>query len=243
MPLDLRCPGCGRTLRIGDEHAGRQVRCPACQQITTAPGLSTTGRSLPGETAEQTWHMRTPEGSTYGPATWQEVRNWAAEGRVEADCELSQSAGGPWRRASEFLPGLEKAQAKTEVLTQPARYPWMNSAHAVEPGGLSQATAPAFSSLAGYQPPAIPGRYYVPHRGGLILVLGLLGFMISCPIFSLIAWVMGSHDLREIRAGRMDPSGEGLTQAGQIMGMVLSLLWIAGALLMLGLIALAAIFG
>ena len=31
---------------------------------------------------------------------------------------------------------------------------------------------------------------------------------------------MGSTDLKEIRAGRMDPSGQGMTQAGMIIGIV-----------------------
>jgi hypothetical protein len=31
---------------------------------------------------------------------------------------------------------------------------------------------------------------------------------------------MGTNDLREIRAGRMDPEGEGQTQAGRICGII-----------------------
>jgi len=31
---------------------------------------------------------------------------------------------------------------------------------------------------------------------------------------------MGNNDMREIDAGRMDPTGRGLTQAGKICGMV-----------------------
>ena len=58
-----------------------------------------------------------------------------------------------------------------------------------------------------------------PHRGGIILALGILG-IVCCFICGIIAWVMGSNDLREMAAGRMDPSGEGLTQAGKICGIV-----------------------
>ena len=73
-------------------------------------------------------------------------------------------------------------------------------------------------------------------------MLGLLGFM-SCPIFSLMAWVMGSHDLAEMRAGRMDRSGEGLTQAGQVLGMILSMICIAGCVLVLFIFLFAAVAG
>jgi hypothetical protein len=66
-----------------------------------------------------------------------------------------------------------------------------------------------------------------PHRGTLILVLGILG-IVCCFICGIIAWVMGSGDLREMAAGRMDPSGQGITQAGKICGMVGVILWIIG---------------
>jgi hypothetical protein len=58
-----------------------------------------------------------------------------------------------------------------------------------------------------------------PHRGGIILALGILG-IVCCFICGIIAWVMGNNDLREMTAGRMDPSGHGLTQAGKICGIV-----------------------
>ena len=58
-----------------------------------------------------------------------------------------------------------------------------------------------------------------PHRGTIVLVLGILGLVV-CPICGIIAWVMGTTDLREMEAGRMDPSGQGLTKAGKICGMI-----------------------
>jgi len=58
-----------------------------------------------------------------------------------------------------------------------------------------------------------------PHRGVVVLVLGILG-LVLCVICGIIAWVMGNSDLREMDAGRMDPTGRGLTQAGKICGMI-----------------------
>ena len=58
-----------------------------------------------------------------------------------------------------------------------------------------------------------------PHRGGMILAFGLLGWFV-CPIFSLLAMIMGGDDLKEMAAGRMDPEGEGMTQAGRIVGII-----------------------
>lgn len=63
------------------------------------------------------------------------------------------------------------------------------------------------------------GQLVRPHRGVLILVLGILG-LVCCFIAGIIAWIMGNTDLREMDAGRMDPSGRGLTQAGKICGII-----------------------
>ena len=71
-----------------------------------------------------------------------------------------------------------------------------------------------------------------PHRGVVILVLGILG-IVCCIICGIIAWVMGNNDLREMDAGRMDPSGRGLTQAGKICGMISVILAIIGIVIWL----------
>jgi hypothetical protein len=38
--------------------------------------------------------------------------------------------------------------------------------------------------------------------------------------FGIIAWILGQRDLKSIRANRMDPEGEGLTQGGWICGII-----------------------
>jgi hypothetical protein len=69
-----------------------------------------------------------------------------------------------------------------------------------------------------------------PHRGTMILVFGILGIVL-CVIFGIVAWVMGSGDLKQMQAGSMDRSGEGLTRAGMICGMVSVILNAIGLLL------------
>ncbi len=68
-----------------------------------------------------------------------------------------------------------------------------------------------------YQP---TGQHHVTaHRGGMILAFGILGLFV-CFIFGILAWTMGSSDIKAMDGGSMDPSGRGLTQAGQILGIV-----------------------
>lgn len=81
-------------------------------------------------------------------------------------------------------------------------------------------------------------EYLDPHRGSTILVLGILS-LVFCVILGIIAWVMGNHDLEEMRAGRMDPSGEGMTQAGRICGIISVVLNLVGIVLAFFVFALA----
>lgn len=60
-------------------------------------------------------------------------------------------------------------------------------------------------------------RPFRPHRGGLALAFGILAWA-TCPLFGVAAWAIAANDLRAMRAGEMDPSGEGLTRAGLILG-------------------------
>lgn len=67
-----------------------------------------------------------------------------------------------------------------------------------------------------------------PHRGVLVLVLGILS-LVGCGFFTGIpAWIMGKGDLVKIDAGQMDPSGRTLTQVGMILGIVGVVLTVIG---------------
>ena len=75
-----------------------------------------------------------------------------------------------------------------------------------------------------------------PHRGTLILVLGILS-LVMCGFFTGIpAWIMGRNDLRKIKSGLMEPEGEGSTRGGMICGIIcciISLLSIIGIILLI----------
>jgi len=66
-----------------------------------------------------------------------------------------------------------------------------------------------------------------PHRGTLILILGILGLIICQPV-GIAAWIMGNADLKQIAAGTMDPEGKSLTQIGKILGIIATVLLIVG---------------
>ena len=69
-----------------------------------------------------------------------------------------------------------------------------------------------------------------PHRGTLVLVLGILGLVVCGPL-GIVAWVMGANDIKEMNAGTMDPSGRGTTNAGKICGIIGTILLVLGIVL------------
>src|SRR5262245_35879123 len=141
--MEIACPTCGRTLRVADEHAGKQIRCPACQQISVTPGNpeNSAATAAEPERTATSWHVRTPDGPIYGPIGWDEVLVWAAEGRITADCELSESVQGPWHSATELVPNLPT------LGRHPSGPPPLESPYSQPPAG-----------------------YVAPHRGVLVFV-------------------------------------------------------------------------
>jgi predicted Zn finger-like uncharacterized protein len=74
----------------------------------------------------------------------------------------------------------------------------------------------------------------LPHRGGMILVWGILSIVLSCApligaIFGGLALNWAGTDLGRMRRKTMDPSGRGQTRAGQVcgtIGLILSALFL-----------------
>jgi hypothetical protein len=106
-----------------------------------------------------------------------------------------------------------------------------------------------------YAPSAAPagesvdGDYHMTlgHRGGMLLGLGLislLGALAGLPLgffcfpigvlvlaLSLPTWLMARDDLRAMRVGVMDSSGRGSTKVAWVLGILSTLLAIAGGAL------------
>jgi hypothetical protein len=70
-----------------------------------------------------------------------------------------------------------------------------------------------------------------PHRGGTVLALGILsliGALFLIPL-GIVAWILGSKDLKAMDAGLRDPSGRTLTQVGYVFGIAATLVWLGFA--------------
>jgi hypothetical protein len=80
-----------------------------------------------------------------------------------------------------------------------------------------------------------PRRDLLPHRGGMVLTLGIISVSLSplsfCGLFGFVfgvaslalgitGLVLGQTDLRQIDSHRMDPEGRGMTSAGWICAII-----------------------
>lgn len=140
-----------------------------------------------------------------------------------------------------------KLQVPESCFGQSVQCPECLNTFVADPHAASvQSTPPLLQPGAGAGSPALKGalrrreeddddyrhtipirRGGIPHRGGMILALGIVA-LILLPCTTIVcgplAWMMGSSDLAEIRAGRMEKDGEGMTQAGRILGIISTLL-------------------
>ncbi|MBD3643050.1 MAG: hypothetical protein P1U59_11510 [Alcanivorax sp.] len=77
------------------------------------------------------------------------------------------------------------------------------------------------------------------HRGGLVLTFGLLGILLFAPL-GIVAWILGSKDLNAMGSGNMDSSGEGMTTAGKVLGIIATVLMVIGLLVATAVLAVIA---
>jgi hypothetical protein len=174
----------------------------------------------PDSTANQ-WRLRTEDGNVYGPVDKTEIDAWLTEGRITVGCHLQRDGSPEWTPATTVYPVLTSAVKQTSTNVNPF----------ADGTSANPYTAPRAATTG------TRSRYQQPHRGGLILVLGVMG-LVCCNLLSIVAWVMGNTDLAQIREGRMDPAGRGLTQAGMVLGIIGTvLLGLQGIFLVISVIA------
>jgi len=111
---------------------------------------------------------------------------------------------------------------------KPTDYVWSEGMTDWVPASTVEGLVPAGAAAPASGPPPVAG-YGRPHRGGAILALGIIGIF-PCFICGIIAWVLGNDDLRQMRAGIMDRSGDGMTQAGRICGIIGTIFGVLGFL-------------
>lgn len=225
MPTTTTCPSCHGQLRVPDDLLGKQVRCPVCQNVfeaaapAPAPGADAPGPPAPERPLWKDLSLELdksdPNGETQAPAPESAPAPARKRGLVGA-VELTPSGGE------------EPAAPPRPSAPTPPRRP------DAPPGPRRRQDDDEDDDYGPRRGPYGRGplrRDTEPHRGVLILVLGIIslaaviltcfyvGPLIGIPL-GITAWVLGHGDLRKIKNNQMDPEGLGITQAGWICGII-----------------------
>jgi hypothetical protein len=207
MSVLVDCPACTRKLRVPDELLGARVKCPTCGGLFDAARDSARSSevpkglevSAPSAPALPASDEPSPAAPPLEPAGEQAIPPIPA-----AQIKLTLDEQGPPRRASDRpAPPLARRPRGPDYDEDDDDRPWEASRYGVP-------------------------RDCEPHRGGLVLALGIISIVLGFTWFlsvvglalGIVAWVMGHRDLRKIEARAMDPQGRGMTQGGWICGII-----------------------
>lgn len=209
MPIETNCQGCGKRLRVSDEHAGKLAKCPQCQTVYTVPSspqavaLGAGAISPAGPPGADRWHMKTTDGLTFGPVSKHELDRWLSEGRILATSQILHEGDGQWVWAGQVYPQLQNFTADSPF----------------KPMGTVEGQNP-YASPNVFAPGYYGGRpFREAHRGGAILTMSIVGLLL-CPVLAIAAFIMAIIDLGKMQRGTMDPSGKGLTIAGLVISCI-----------------------
>ena len=192
MPMTIHCSHCQRMLRLNDEDVGKTVQCPSCgRQFSTRFAADTT---LP---------------SSASPDFELSSDNLPLRSAGEAPSRDAERASTPRGRPSAESKGDTYAvELEAEAVVSPS----VRRKRA--------ARRPRRSTYGDEEDSNVQ-----PHRGVLILVLGILSILLAC--IPLAGWIlggicmsMGSNDDHLMDQRVMDGSGQGMTKAGQVCGII-----------------------
>jgi predicted Zn finger-like uncharacterized protein len=194
MPTILDCPACSRKVRVTDDLIGHMVRCPTCGDTFA---VSATASGLPGVAAIS-----------------QDVAQIAAPTPEEKHEEKAQVK--PDAKSEDSRPKERDCPRCGESISSRAE----RCRYCGEPLKESQGESEDEDYGPSYRRRV--RRDWEPHRGTMVLVLGILSIVIGVIglFLGIAAWVMGSTDLKKMNRREMDPEGRGITQAGWICGII-----------------------
>jgi predicted Zn finger-like uncharacterized protein len=252
MSTILDCPSCTRKLRVSDDLLGRRVKCPTCGgTFDSAPTSAPAPDSLPGSSPLDAPFpapppLPSPESTFPAPPPLPPAD---PQPTLTVPIKLSiDEFDKPGRPAGMAPPAPPPSDSRlpargSERRSNFRRCPYCDERINADSRRCRYCGEDLDDEENDFD---LKRRFGVrrdcePHRGTLILVLGIVSIVIhilGLPL-GLPAWIMGSRDLKKMDRGDMDPAGRGTTQAGYICGIIGTIL---GGLSLLGCVAYIAFF-
>ena len=236
MPFAIQCPSCKRKLKVSDKVAGKRVKCPGCGEgfLAAVPEpdfvepevVETEAVAVPVEDDdEEDKPRRRPRNEDDERVSAKPPRR-----RPRDDDEERVSSKSPARRRSSRDDDDDEDDDRE---SRRRRSRDDDDEDDDRPRRRRRRDGDSDDDIR-------IRRRQKPHRGGLILALGIIAMVVWC--CPLTGWIMGgitlsmaNTDLIAMNSGHMDDSGYGLTMTGKICAIVAVLLAtlnaIAGAIL------------
>ena len=98
------------------QHPAQEATKPASSSkgpAGSSPAVAGPASSSPvKDRAEDRWYVQTEEGEHYGPVPKEELDAWAAEGRLDASCQVLCEGWPQWKWAEDVYPELAEPAAQ-----------------------------------------------------------------------------------------------------------------------------------
>lgn len=237
MPQITQCPHCQGQLQVREENLGQTIRCPLCNGLfkIAAPQAPPPPPAVEVEVIEPPALPAPPPSPPAAPSP-------PPAPRPKPSGAARKPAPKPPQKKPQPTPAPPPPKAERPRRPKPPPPPAPPVAAEEEnPFALTDAAPPAaaeeenpfaaggpLAGALGGAPAALnfEGGAAKPHRGNMVLGLGIAGLVLSLCCFPAgfvlggCATVMGSRDLNLMARRRMDRAGKGPTRAGKILGIV-----------------------
>lgn len=216
MTIEFNCPDCNKLLRTSDERGGQTANCPACGSVVSVPRVELYNVDIPSD------DIYDDDDDVYDDAGDDHAIP-STTGKEDFDSVFSSDATGSTRSQQKHQEFDEFAELDDDVFRGEKTCPMCGNANSLTAKQCSHCGENLFYQQSYQQPYQQSTQEFgeqASHRGGLILGLGIASFFTCCLFLGIASWIMGGEDIREIDAGRMDPTGRDLTQAGRVLGIV-----------------------
>lgn len=124
MAIEFRCPTCQKLLRVGDDAAGKQAKCPGCATAVTVPSASAAPPPVPPTGAPFGAGAGDPFGAPPSPPpAFASDNPYAAplsSGGSPGFAGMGGSAGPPWERDGASISSL--IATVKEVFSSPSQF-------------------------------------------------------------------------------------------------------------------------
>ena len=217
MPISITCTGCDKKLKVPDAAAGKKIRCPACKAVIAVP--------MQEEFVEPD-DLVEPDEETAVTESPPSVKKPKTRDKEQADEEtaISESSTKAKKKKAAWDDADDSAESeKSRSIDEDAGYGLDEEEDEEEERRRKKKKKKRYEEDFGDMRPR---RRKAPHRGVLVLVLGLVTLLLAC-LCPLACWISGAitltmanTDLAIMQNGSMDKSGQGMTTAGKICAMI-----------------------